>query len=185
MFLFRFAQRPAFRSGLATLMELLSDGTRFLMTLTRSLCAFVARTLVAVLQLERVTCHRHKRDVDPLASQGLQVLLALEIARRSYGPARGNSSAHRLYGEGEHHLGRRANCFRTLVKVGHLCFSADCGQVLEDRGLRFPGCSHGPIPGAVCLLSDGSWQPPHSPLQRGRSSDGRLDAAAVSGSPCG
>src|SRR3984893_8539582 len=46
-----------------------------------------------------------------------------------------------------------------------------------DRGLRFPGGMHGPIPGAVCLPSDGGWQPPHSPLQRDRSSDGRLDAA--------
>ena len=71
-------------------------------------------------------------DVDPLASQGLQVLLALEIARRSSGPAHGNSPAHRKYGEGERHLGGRADCLRTLVKVGHLCFSAHRGQVLAQ-----------------------------------------------------
>ena len=40
MFLSRFAQGPAFRSGLATLMELVSDGTRFLMITFGVLCCF-------------------------------------------------------------------------------------------------------------------------------------------------
>ena len=51
MFLSRFAQGPAFRSGLATLMELLSDGTRFLMTLTRSRAALGAEVLFLRKQL--------------------------------------------------------------------------------------------------------------------------------------
>ena len=51
MFLSRFAQGPAFRSGLATLMELLSDGTRFLMTLTRSRVALGAEVLFLRKQL--------------------------------------------------------------------------------------------------------------------------------------
>ena len=37
-----------------------------------------ARTLVAVLQLEGVTCHRDNGDVDPLASQGLQALMQIQ-----------------------------------------------------------------------------------------------------------
>src|SRR6202022_4146654 len=51
MFLSRFAQGPAFRSGLATLMELLSDGTRFLMTLARSRVALGAEVLFLRKQL--------------------------------------------------------------------------------------------------------------------------------------
>jgi hypothetical protein len=51
MFLSRFAQGPAFRSRLATLMELLSDGTRFLMTLTRSRVALGAEVLFLRKQL--------------------------------------------------------------------------------------------------------------------------------------
>ena len=51
MFLSRFAQGPAFRSGLATLMELLSDGTRFLMTPTRSRVALGAEVLFLRKQL--------------------------------------------------------------------------------------------------------------------------------------
>src|SRR3984893_709240 len=110
-------------------------------------------------QLERVTCHCDNRDVDPLASQGLQVLLALEIARRSSAPAHGNSPAHRKYGEGERHLGRRADCLRTLVKVGHLCFSAPWASigpsnraVLDvDERLRNTG---GP---SSRIMPEGSW----------------------------
>src|ERR1700724_2854099 len=51
MFLSRFAQGPAFRSGLATLMELLSDGTRFLMTVSRSRVALGAEVLFLRKQL--------------------------------------------------------------------------------------------------------------------------------------
>src|SRR3982074_2380416 len=51
MFLSRFAQGPAFRSWLPTLMELLSDGTRFLMTVSRSRAALGAEVLFLRKQL--------------------------------------------------------------------------------------------------------------------------------------
>ena len=51
MFLSRFAQGPAFRSWLPTLMELLSDGTRFLMTVSRSRVALGAEVLFLRKQL--------------------------------------------------------------------------------------------------------------------------------------
>src|SRR5712691_5405509 len=159
MFLSRFAQGPAFRSGLATLMELLSDGTRFLMTITRSRAALGAE----VLFLRKQLAYYQEHEIRPLRltdaarltlvlwsrffhwKESLAIVTTETFIRwhrkgfkfywrwKSRGgrpAAHGNSPAHRKYGEGERHLGRRADCLRTLVKVGHLCFSAHRGQVL-------------------------------------------------------
>jgi hypothetical protein len=51
MFMPRFARWPEWRSGLATLTELLRDGIQFLMTITRSRAALGAKLLFLRKQL--------------------------------------------------------------------------------------------------------------------------------------
>src|SRR6266849_5564031 len=67
MFLSRFAQWPHFRSGLATLTELLRDGTQFLMTIIRSRAALGAEVLFLRKQLAYYQEHeiRPRRLRDP------------------------------------------------------------------------------------------------------------------------
>src|SRR3982074_3826237 len=134
MFLSRFAQGPAFRSGLATLMELLNDGTRFLMTVTRSRVALGAdvlflrkqlayyqeddigpRRLTDAARLSLVLWSRFFDWKESLAVVTTETLIRWHRkgfkfywhwkSRRSSGPAQGNSPAHRKYGEGERHWG--------------------------------------------------------------------------------
>ena|SRR5439155_22736877 len=139
MFVPRFARWPEFGFRLAAFTELLRERIQFLMTIARSraalgaevlflrkqarllprardstaatdgCCAAVACTLVALLRLEGVARHSDHGDVHPLASQGLQVLLALEIAWRPTCAAEGNPPAHRSHGKGKRDLGRRAH----------------------------------------------------------------------------
>jgi hypothetical protein len=129
---------------LAAFTELLSEGIRFLRTIARSrtvlgaevlflrkqlaynqereirprrltdAARLVSGVLVSVLRLERVAGHCDPGNVPSLASQGLAVLLAVEIAWWSTGGTEGDPPAHRSHGEGKHHLGEksasRMNC---------------------------------------------------------------------------
>ena len=139
MFRSRFAQWREFRSGVATISELLKDGFQFLARITRSRAALGAEILFLRKQLAYYQEHeiRPRRLTDAarlslvlwsrffdwkeslaivttatftrLASQRVQVVLAMEIARRPTCTPEGNSTTHRSYGDGERDLGRRTH----------------------------------------------------------------------------
>ena len=81
----------------------------------------VAGALVPAFRVERSAHRRYTQDLCLLASQGFQTVLALEVAGRSATAAQGHTPAHRPDGKGEHNLGRRAHCRRT-VAVRRPCF---------------------------------------------------------------
>lgn len=81
-------------------------------------CAFVAPTLVSLLQLERIARHRDRGDFHPLAWKGLQILLGLEIARWPTRAAEGNSPAHHSYGEGNVRWGEERVAAELSLKLG-------------------------------------------------------------------
>src|ERR1017187_2130759 len=129
-----------FRPSLTVLWELLRDGLQFLNVVVRPRTAvaaeivflrkqlayyqdhqirprrlnrrgtIVAGALVPAFRVERSAHRRYTQDLCPLASQGFQTVLALEVTGRTASAAQGHTPAHRPDGKGEHNLGRRARC---------------------------------------------------------------------------
>src|ERR1019366_7151146 len=96
----------------------------------------VAGALVPAFRVERSAHRRYTQDLCPLASQGFQTVLALEVTGRTASAAHGHTPAHRPDGKGEHNLGRRARCRRTVAKAWHSGFAADRWQVLAQAAGR-------------------------------------------------
>ena len=138
MFLFHLAPWRDLRLGFSTLAELLRDGLRFVKTIPRSRTALAAEILFLPKQLAYYQEHeiRPRRLSDaarlslllwsrlfvegsayggdacylhPVASQNFQAVLALEVTWRPPAPSKSYSASHRVHGQRERDLGRRAH----------------------------------------------------------------------------
>ena len=91
-------------------------------------CTIVADALVPAFRVERSACHRNASDFRPLASQGFQTVLALEVAGRSAPAPQGHTPAHRPDGKREHNLGTRAHRRELSLKLGILVSPRTVGK---------------------------------------------------------
>src|SRR5215475_9475641 len=100
-------------SAFSTMWELLRDSLQFLTTISRSRAALAPEILFLRKQLAYYQDHqirpRRLRDASRLASQRVQVVLALEVARRPPTAPERDSAAHRSYGQRKRDLGRGAH----------------------------------------------------------------------------
>jgi hypothetical protein len=91
--------------------------------------------VVLLLRVEIRSCRRQASNPDRLASQGVPIVLEVEISSARPAPFAGESlAADQANGWSESHLVRRAYHRRSLVEARYPSFCTDRESVLADRG---------------------------------------------------
>ena len=154
--------------------------------------------LVTVLCLEICSDSGQARNPDRLASQGVSVVLEVEVATGQAENTAEITPTHCPDGPREFDVGRGADRSRAMAEARHSCFPADCESLLANSGatvrpeftdlehvcpqpspgfvgVRFYDRGYCPLPCCLHIRCDGDRLPPHTPLQRDPAPNGRLD----------
>ncbi len=158
--------------------------------------------IVSIFRLARRSRRGASRNLDPLASGGLEAVLAMEVSARPALYPEGLAESRSAHGSREPKLGRGTHCKRAPAETRHPGFSAHCPEVFaaaparkterpcalvnlpapsrpSDYCVRFRGRGHCYLPSALRLHHVRAWQSPSRSLQCHGSSDDSLDATAA------